>query len=564
MSKSAASPVPLRIGLLIDDFDLPAWQYELLQQLQQEDWIDVALVVKRQSELRRQRPVQQRLVSLSKQLLLQLYTRTDEALFQRQCQPSAFSRKDSKPVLSDVPVIQVVPRETKFSDYFSDQDASAVQEHKIDVLLRWGFRILRGHILSAAKYGIWSFHHGDNRVNRGTMPGLWEVIEGMHTTGSILQILSEQLDGGQVIDRFVGATEKTSVTKNKHNLYWRTASMLLPNLKRLHRDRDGFMKRRAEKFATNDVPAPYCHPLRKQPTNWQMVKGIARILAFAFNEKARHVLHYDQWFLAYRMGKDQNDPNDALYQYKVILPPKETFWADPFVVERDKKYYVFFEELPFATHRAHISVLEIDNNGVWSSARPVIQQPYHMSYPFVFEDQGELYMIPETGENRTIEMYRCTEFPDKWEFDTVLMSDIRAVDTTLHFQDDKWWMFVSLAEKNLRNRDSCHIFFSENFRGPWTPHPENPIKLDVENARMGGHFFRRNGKLYRPAQNCGERYGRSLKINEVLELNENQYRERLVAEISPDWDPMMLGTHTLNRAGRLTVIDGEMLRSRFF
>ena len=209
-------------------------------------------------------------------------------------------------------------------------------------------------------------------------------------------------------------------------------------------------------------------------------------------------------------------------------------------------------------------MLEIDQKGKWSKPRTILQRPYHLSYPFVFEYEGDVFMIPETGENKTIEMYRCTEFPDKWELDTELFKDIDAADTTLYQQDGTWWMFTSIVEKELLNRDSCFLFSADNPRGPWKPHPQNPIKRDVTNSRMAGNLFTRDGKLYRPAQDCGERYGVGMKINEIVELNEQRYEEKVIAEITPDWDPLVIGTHSINQVGRLTVIDLEMLRSRIF
>ena len=552
---------PLRVGLLLNSLDVPAWNFELLERLTEAPWCELRLIVRNSAD-RPPRRLTTRLRSAQRHLGYALYTKWDELRHGKQCRPDAFARKSIEELVDGVPVIDVQPRQTKFSDFIEGQELHEIEAAELDVLIRWGFRILRGKILTAAKYGVWSFHHGDSTVNRGGMPGFWEVMRADPTTGSVLQVLSEQLDAGTVIDTHLGATEFESVRLNQHNLYWKTAPMLLSNLQRLHAERDEFLARKREQ--STSTLQPYCQPLRHMPTNRQVLGGVTKMAQRFVAAKAQHLLHYDQWFLAFRIRKRADDANLAFYQYKTILPPKHLFWADPFVVERHGRYYVFLEEYVYATDRAHLAVMEIDAQGNWSEPRTIIKQPYHLSYPFVFEYEGELWMIPETSQNRTIEMYRCTEFPDKWEPVSTLMHDVSAVDTTLYEQDGQWWMFVCLAEKGLRNRDTLYLFHANSPHGPWTPHRENPVKRDVRSARPAGHLFQRDGKLYRPAQDCAVRYGAATTINEVVELNERTYREREVAQITPDWDPRVIGTHTINSAGDLTIIDGEMLRSRFF
>ena len=100
--------------------------------------------------------------------------------------PDAFEMVDVSDLLGGVPAISVSPRRTKFSDFIEGDDLERVREAGADVFIRLGFRILRGGILTAAPAGVWSFHYGDNRVNRGGPAGYWEVLLSWPTTGSIL------------------------------------------------------------------------------------------------------------------------------------------------------------------------------------------------------------------------------------------------------------------------------------------------------------------------------------------------------------------------------------------
>lgn len=149
--------------------------------------------------------------------------------------PDAFEPVDCEVVFSDIPTIKVATRKTKWSDYFSDDDVGKIKEQEVDIFIRCGFGILRGGILNSAKYGVWSFHHGDNIVNRGGPAGYWESMESWNETGSVLQILSEDLDNGQVLYRSFSSTNSMSVRDNKNNFFWKSLSFIPRKMEELHR-----------------------------------------------------------------------------------------------------------------------------------------------------------------------------------------------------------------------------------------------------------------------------------------------------------------------------------------
>ena len=247
------------------------------------------------------------------------------------------------------------------------------------------------------------------------------------------------------------------------------------------------------------------------------------------------------------------------------MPPKDRFWADPHVVDRDDTSYVFFEELPFETGKGHISVVSIDDAGNISTPQTVLERPYHLSYPFVFDVDATLYMIPETLANKTIEVYECVRFPDQWRFVMNLMEDVLAVDATILMHDDRWWLFANIMEHpGVSPLDELFAFHAQQFpTTDWTPHAANPLVSDVAESRPAGPFFRHNGNLYRPSQNSSGRYGRSVNVQHVTRLSPEFYAEHTVSRIKPDWRHDLLGTHTLSVSNRLTVIDAEVRRPRF-
>lgn len=206
----------------------------------------------------------------------------------------------------------------------------------------------------------------------------------------------------------------------------------------------------------------------------------------------------------------------------------------------------------------------MDGEGNIGESQICLKNDYHLSYPFLLEHEDELYMIPESMANDAVELYRCTKFPNQWEYVQNIMSDAQLVDATLFFKDGLWWLFGNESSGNRAARwDECNLYFTKDFRdGNWQPHPANPINSDVRQARPAGAVFEHKGKLYRPAQNCSNHYGYGFSISEINTMTPENYKETLISRVEPKWDDNVIGTHTYNRAGRLTVIDAIRLRKR--
>jgi hypothetical protein len=260
---------------------------------------------------------------------------------------------------------------------------------------------------------------------------------------------------------------------------------------------------------------------------------------------------------------ESNDvPDGVLYRFTELVPPKDRIWADPFPVVQDGRHYLFFEEKPFTSH-AHLSVTEIDAKGQPGTPRIVLERPYHLSYPHVFRWNGEWYMVPETFDEQRIELYRAEAFPDRWTLHSVLLDHVPAVDATLFEHEGRWWLSFATAVQGLEEASALHFYHAPSPLGPWEPHRYNPVKVDVRSARPAGRVFRRDGRLYRPAQDGAPRYGSGIVLHELLELTPTTFHEEEVTRIWPTWRPKLPGTHTINAAGGLTAIDARQRRSRF-
>lgn len=280
------------------------------------------------------------------------------------------------------------------------------------------------------------------------------------------------------------------------------------------------------------------------------------------------LLFIEQWQLRYKFNKDTDKLfDDQFDSYQKIVPPKDRFWADPFIVEENDKYYLFVEELKYKEAKGYISVIELNENGSNKpfKSQKILEKPYHLSYPFIFKLKDTYYMIPESTENKKIELYQCEDFPLKWNYWGTLMENVIAADTTIKFYNDKYWLFTLIEpEQGVKTHKDLHIFYSEDLLSSnWKAHSANPMVRNVSSARPAGNIFEDNGVLYRPSQDCSKRYGWAMSINKIITLNEDEYLEEQVKYITPNWERKLLATHTFNKIGRLSVIDVLVKRWRF-
>ena len=288
---------------------------------------------------------------------------------------------------------------------------------------------------------------------------------------------------------------------------------------------------------------------RRPLSGTQGQAAISRPLLPALQEILRRGLEQalapEQWSLAFRFGALTPD----LAGFTRIVPPRGRNWSDPFVLERNGHYYVFFADT------GHVAMLELSRDGRWTAPVRVLERDYATSHPFLLEHDGNLYLVPDTARNRTLEIYRCVDFPLRWRRERVLFEGARLAGATFHRGPERWWMFA-----NGNFDDELHLFHARHLLGDWQPHLRNPVKSDARSSRPAGALYWRNGALYRPAQICAPQLG--LSINRVLRLTPEWYAERQVERVLPGGDSGLLGLHTVNRAGELTVVDALARRRR--
>lgn len=553
----------LRVGVLLESLELRAWESTLLKRIKDSPFAHLVVIVLcgspsslRDYDVKPQAQARNPLSRLSAWVL-----QSADALLEGkiQCEDDAFALQDGKPLLAGIPAVNLTPATRKNGDHFPAEELDGLRRFDVDVLVDLGSRKSGGGMSLVAKYGAWSFDQ-DDYCDHAAPAGFWQVYFGWPVTTMVLQMLDK--DGGrpQVLARSISGTNRLSVKLTRSSAYWNMLSLLPRKLEQLHRlGEHSFFEQaaceHAERMTTRDCALG-------SPSHAQLAVHIARNIKRRSAELISRKFTLQQWILLFHVG---DALPTSIQQFTKIVPPNDRYWADPHVIKRDGRYYVFVEEYLFKSRKGHISVLEIDSEGKRGAAVKVLERDYHLSYPFVFEHDGTLFMVPESSAARTVELYRCVDFPTKWEFVRYLLNDVFAVDSTLLRHDGKWWLFSNVVEnRGASPCDELFLFHAESLlTDQWISHPLNPVVSDVRSARPAGAIFEAAGKLYRPAQDCSVRYGYQIRINEITTLSPHDYGEAEVAAITPDSRVNITATHTLARLDRLTVIDALQPRLSF-
>jgi hypothetical protein len=237
-----------------------------------------------------------------------------------------------------------------------------------------------------------------------------------------------------------------------------------------------------------------------------------------------------------------------------------TGFADPFLLVKNDYLYLFFEE-ELLYKPAKIRTKRTKDLKHWEDLGIVLEQDFHLSFPNVFspsflEKAGEaFYMMPESYQDRAINLYKSTTFPHKWEKKKLL--DGKFVDSVLVEKNGKWFLFTT--EWNTPN---LRLFFADSFEAEnWTEHPLSPISTDITNSRNGGTILNFDGNLYRFAQDCSHFYGENVGLFRIDELSETDYKEQFVRNLIDKNNKFSrLGGHHFNcvefKGKKIAVMDG--------
>jgi len=219
-----------------------------------------------------------------------------------------------------------------------------------------------------------------------------------------------------------------------------------------------------------------------------------------------------------------DDPHNPVLTAADVTDLEADFVADCFLLQKQGLWHMFFEVFGKKRALGEIGCATSQDGSKWNYQGIVLKEDFHLSYPYVFEHQGNYYMIPETRKTRSVRLYKAESFPYGWRLDKILLEGNYA-DSSIIFYEGLWWIFSVHSSYNLA------IFYADNLHGPWKPHKKNLIYIRrKKRARPGGRLVVADGKLIRFAQDSVLGYGHQLRAFEVQELTPQRFKERQIQD----------------------------------
>lgn len=210
------------------------------------------------------------------------------------------------------------------------------------------------------------------------------------------------------------------------------------------------------------------------------------------------------------------------------------FVADPFRVVVRGVTYVLAEAWSRSAGRGQIAAFEVGPLGQVVNSAIVLAEPFHLSYPCVFELEGDFYLLPEAWESGKLMLYKAQAFPWAWERCKVLF-ELGYADPQVFLHDGVWYLFLNTDP--LTNA-TASLYWAESPLGRWRAHPQSPIYAgDALRARSAGPLLRHCGRILRFSQDCRQRYGQAVFASEIVELSPTCIRTEPLGLVGLDVPP---------------------------
>ena len=527
----------LRLGILVDSVAaLSPWETRLFDKICRDERFELVVVLsgtfEAPSQAKRHSSFADRAFKFDTALLVRAST----------CGVPAFDD-----ALTKTKIWPVTPADAKPGGTISAETIAAVSGLALDVLLVHGLDDFAASLSQHAKFGAWWLQHSGLRLKVSAPDQALACIWPGPLVTVHLMATPDCHNTPRVISSTVFNTESSPATtltrtaEKSVSLIWRALQRLAATQK-LDFETGGAMAAVQSRLQAPGV-LQYGHSL---------AQTISNKIAKKVMQRAGH--YHMRWSLFF--GNGAFDPKKLPQTHEAIPAPGE-FWADPFLIEKNGETFVFFENYVYGAGRGKISV------GIYRDRQlqvlgDALDRPYHLSFPFVFEHEGEMYMMPETSEAKRLEIWKAVDFPLRWQLHATALDGQSVADSVLFHDSGQWWLFANIS--NTPFEDHCNELHVFEVDGPAlnqvTPHPLNPVVIGSDTARNAGRIVRRDGKLLRYSQNNSHGiYGYGLNVMEITQLDTEHFQERRVLTVEPTFKPGLIGCHHVDACGDLFVVD---------
>lgn len=239
---------------------------------------------------------------------------------------------------------------------------------------------------------------------------------------------------------------------------------------------------------------------------------------------------------------------------------RESWFADPFVVEETEEAYIILaEEMLVAKSRGRIVRLSVQKSDMkLVNFEVLLDLDTHLSFPNFIKTEDGIFLYPENGASGRLTFYKYGKTLEKCG--VVLEEPV--YDSTICRLGDLYFLLAT-GEANP-NGDTLSVYWSGEPLSGYKKIQE--IKFSDNIARRAGNVFEHNGKLVSPAQVCNKYYGEGLSFQQI-EMKEGKISLKEIKRMYPKGKMLSPGFHTWNLlpvSPAKVVVDGYRFGNRHF
>jgi hypothetical protein len=542
----------LNVGLIVDQFFVDKYIFDLINWSKNISSIKISTLIVQNKKKRKilDLIIKNSLGDIIKKTFYKLLLFIESALFNfKKKNHTCFSYFNIEKEIDNI--IFVNPQISKggFFYQYSEEDIDKIKQSKLDLLLRCESGILKGEILNVVKFGILSLHHGDNNLYRGSPPGFWEVFNNESSTGFIIQQLTDQLDGGNVIFRGHVPT-KEFFLENCHSVKEKSFYYLKNILTEIS------LKKKLPEFMERK---PYSKIIYKQPDTNIILKYFLRLaclyLKDIFYFKILNKKKLSSLYITRGYWKN-------LAMYKGVKIEKNFYESvfDPFLLEFNNKNYCFVSVNNFRNKKKSVICLyEVSELQTLKLGTILEEDDAFLSFPYVFKYNQKIYFVPNSNITGGTRLYECEEFPYRWRFKKILFKNLNLKNNLIFFYNNLWWLFSNVDVVNNNDYNSeLFIFYSKD--GPltenWISHTKNPIFTDCNQAKNSGIIIDDN-LIYRVISRREKKNVRQeISINKLTLLDSNNYSEEEYCIIKANFKKNLIGINSFSYQNNVAIFNG--------
>lgn len=533
----------IRFGVVCDSTHLQAWQELVIKKLISEADIELELVVfEGRQSLKAPLVTSLQDASISQRVLWRLY-------YKHRIEKKSKALIKVRPEALFEAVLKlhcdfIVGKDGRAT--LKDSDIKKIENEALDFILDFSSRTLNGKVCNVARYGIWCFRFGELTKFSGNPPCFWEIYhENLVTSAHLIRLT---MDAGSIASLAEGYLKTVVVySKNIDNIHFESTAWPLKVCQdiRTHRTKDLNMFSNVQ--LAREIPPP---------TNLQLLRFFSIQFKLLVKRTWKSLFYADYW----NIGLSYTPIHEFLDSEKTPVVnwfpnvSKARFMADPFGICYKDNLYILYEDLLFEQGIGKTGSF-LFKNGAFTENEIVMDETFHISYPFLFEHGGQIYCIPETCQANQVRLYKAEAFPAKWKMEKVLIANYPGLDNTLLEHEGGWFLFST--NKNSGPHYHLNIHYADSLFGAWHPHPKNPVKTDIRSVRPAGSVFEHNGTLFRPSMDYSEKIEGRISINKIVTLNRVEFKEEMHTIVDPFKNSYFSDkVHTLNKMGAYTLVDG--------